>query len=465
MGLGQVSIGMLIFALMSFSEAQRRTWKAEAASGEVRTSEVQQTGLRKPLEGPSQNPVPAVLGPLAPAQTNVVVVRPNQLEPSLAARLQDPMSVQFHQLLQGPVKKVTWRFPQAPLKPTEPPVPFQLREPVSANSVAVECGENRVYVEVKQDFFGTGHLLMPSSITLGGCGPSGQDVTANVLIFESELQACNSVLRMTEDELVYSFVVTSTSEPLPDTPITREDGATVRVECRYLRKNNVSSSALVPTWLPYVATEVAEEQLIFSLRLMTDDWQYERPSNQYYLGDLINIEASVMQFNHVPLHVLVDSCVATPVPDVNAVPRYSIIENHGCLVDAKITGSHSTFMAQEQSDKLQFQLEAFRFHQDNSGLVYITCYLVATAASVPSDSENKACSYFANRWTAAFGDDQVCRCCDASCTLRKGRDVSSEELQMDRVSLGPLLVEEDPNGADEPEELVQTSIDNKAEFT
>ena len=59
------------------------------------------------------------------------------------------------------------------------------------------------------------------------------------------------------------------------------------------------------------------------------DWTSERPSNQYYLGELINIEASVLQFNHVPLRVLVDSCVATPVPDLNAIPRYSFIENYG----------------------------------------------------------------------------------------------------------------------------------------
>lgn len=63
--------------------------------------------------------------------------------------------------------------------------------------------------------------------------------------------------------------------------------------------------------------------------LLVDDWSSERPSNQYYLGQLINIEASVLQFNHVPLRVLVDSCVATAVPDVTAVPSYSFIENYG----------------------------------------------------------------------------------------------------------------------------------------
>ena len=71
---------------------------------------------------------------------------------------------------------------------------------------------------------------------------------------------------------------------------------------------------------------VAVPKLFFPL---ADDWSSQRPSNVYYLGDIINIEASVKVYNHVPLRVFVDSCVATRVADVNSVPRYSFIENHG----------------------------------------------------------------------------------------------------------------------------------------
>ncbi len=65
------------------------------------------------------------------------------------------------------------------------------------------------------------------------------------------------------------------------------------------------------------------------LFFLADDWSYERPSHSYFLGDLINIEASVTVYNHVPLRVFVDHCVATQEPDVTALPRYSFIENHG----------------------------------------------------------------------------------------------------------------------------------------
>lgn len=60
-----------------------------------------------------------------------------------------------------------------------------------------------------------------------------------------------------------------------------------------------------------------------------DDWKFKRASNQYYLGDVINIEASVSQYNHMPLRVFVVYCVATLEPDVNAEPQYAFIQNLG----------------------------------------------------------------------------------------------------------------------------------------
>ncbi|XP_016427518.1 zona pellucida sperm-binding protein 3-like, partial [Sinocyclocheilus rhinocerous] len=233
------------------------------------------------------------------------------------------------QLLQGPVKPLSWRFPIVPEVQSELAVDFQLRQPVTPSSVAVQCGENRVLVEVKKDLFSNGQLIQPSGLSMGGCPVVGEDSASRVLIFEYELQDCNSVLMMTEDELVYTFALTYTPEVFAGTPITRADRAVVGVQCHYQRFYNVSSNALRPTWVPYASTEVGEEVLMFSLKLMMDDWSYQRPSNLYFLGDVINIEASVKVYNHVPLRVFVDRCVATQVPDVNAHPRYSFIENHG----------------------------------------------------------------------------------------------------------------------------------------
>ncbi|CAM4724963.1 unnamed protein product [Leuciscus chuanchicus] len=360
----------------------------------------------------SRSPALSPLGLWNPLQVASQFQSP--LGPDSKSLAHEPFGLQEKQLLEGPVKPLDWRYPIVPEVQRELAVDFQLREPVTPCSVTVQCGENRVLVEVQQDFFSNGQLIQPTGLSLGGCPVVGPDPGSRVLLFEYELQDCNGVLMMNEDELVYTFSLTYTPEAFAGTPITRANGAIVGVQCHYQRLQNVSSDALRPTWVPYASTEAGGEVLLFSLKIMMEDWSYQRPSYSYFLGGVINIEASVKQYNHVPLRVFVDSCVATQVPDVNSLPRYSFIENHGCFVDAKTTASSSRFMPRSQVDKIQFQLEAFMFQEGKSPSIYITCILKATLASAPSDTQRKSCS-FANGWLAADGNDQVCGCCDSTC--------------------------------------------------
>uniref|UniRef100_S4RZ99 ZP domain-containing protein n=1 Tax=Petromyzon marinus TaxID=7757 RepID=S4RZ99_PETMA len=95
------------------------------------------------------------------------------------------------------------------------------------------------------------------------------------------------------------------------------------------RKGNVSSNAIKPTWIPFSSAKVMQQQLSFTLRLMTDDWSVARPSTVYQLGQTLNVEASMQTVNHVPLRIFVVSCFATPVPDRNSPLSYQIISNSG----------------------------------------------------------------------------------------------------------------------------------------
>ncbi|XP_072556282.1 zona pellucida sperm-binding protein 3-like [Paramormyrops kingsleyae] len=288
-------------------------------------------------------------------------------------------------------------------------------------------------VDVQQDLLAIGQLINASDITFGGCAPIGQDASGT----------------MTADALVYSFALIYTPRGINGLPIVRTNGAVVGIECHYLRKQNVSSNALVPTWIPYYATMAAEAQLSFSLRLMDDAWQNERASNVYFLGSVLNIEAAVLVGNSQPLRVFVDSCVATLVPDVSSVPSYAFVQNSGCLTDAKVTGSRSQFLPRKQDDKLQLQLDAFRFSQDGRSSMFITCSLRATVASVPVDSQHKACSFSlaANRWMSVDGNDQVCGCCDTSCGPAGVAGAQGTGV------LGPIAIQQGPPMGSQPGQL------------
>ncbi|XP_065111181.1 zona pellucida sperm-binding protein 3-like [Paramisgurnus dabryanus] len=388
-----------------------------------------------PLSSASRGSVPVPPGLWNPSQMSFQ--NPGPLRSDTKKLPQDPFGVQSQQVMQAVVEPLDWRYPVVPEIQANVAVDFQQKQPVTPSSVAIQCGESSILVEVKQDLFSNGQLIDPSGLHLGGCSPVAQDFDSKILIFEYALQDCGSVLMMTNDELVYMFVLTYTPQPLGGTMINRADGATVNIQCHYQRNYNVSSNVLNPAWVPYSSTEVGEEVLLFSLKLMTDDWMYQRPSAQYYLGDIINIEGSVKVYNHVPLRVFVDGCVATQVPDPRVPPQYSFIENNGCFVDAKNTGSSSHFLPRTRTDAIQFQLEAFLFKQQTNPSIYITCLLRATTAVASTDAQHKSCSFIGNRWFAADGNDQVCGCCDSTC----GPETTSADVQWEgKASVGPLTV-------------------------
>lgn len=62
---------------------------------------------------------------------------------------------------------------------------------------------------------------------------------------------------------------------------------------------------------------------------LSDNWQFERGSFSYFVGDPINFEVSAIIGNHMPLRVYVDHCVATATPDTEATLRYDFIEHYG----------------------------------------------------------------------------------------------------------------------------------------
>ncbi|XP_066578617.1 zona pellucida sperm-binding protein 3 [Amia ocellicauda] len=295
-------------------------------------------------------------------------------------------------------------------------LPGQSRAGAVTQTVFLRCLEATVEITVLADLYAVGTAISGSDLRLGPPAAPGSCTVASPggesFVITAELQDCGSELSFTEDLLVYSNTLFYTPAPSPG-GIIRMNNASIPLECHYNRMANVSSDALKPTWVPFTSTRSAEDVLDFSLQLMTDDWSSQRPSNVFYLGDMLHLEASVNLTGHLPLRLFVDRCVATLEPNQTSSPSYAFIENHGCFVDSKATGSSSRFLPRPQDSSLRMQLEAFRFHQDARSSLYITCHLTMALAS-QNDAQNKACS-FVQRWQSVDGSDQVCSCCDSSC--------------------------------------------------
>ncbi|MBN3291300.1 ZP3 protein, partial [Polypterus senegalus] len=283
-------------------------------------------------------------------------------------------------------------------------------------TVNAQCTDSEVIVTISPDLLGIQKLVQPSDLSMGGCGvtsPAG----AQPFVIEAPLQGCGSTVEMLGALIVYTFTLDYNPSPIDGLPIVRTNPAVVQIECQYNRLHNVNSNALNPTWVPYTSTISAEDILGFSLVIMSSDWSGPSPSNTFFLGDLINLQASVDSTNHEPLCVFVDSCVATPGSNASA-PAYTFIGNNGCFLDSKLTGSNSQFMSPRVAQSvMQFQLDAFRFYGLTTSSIFITCHLKVTLVSANVDPLNKDCSYNSalSQWSSVDGDNAVCSYCDTSC--------------------------------------------------
>uniref|UniRef100_A0A3Q2VCM6 Zona pellucida sperm-binding protein 3 n=1 Tax=Haplochromis burtoni TaxID=8153 RepID=A0A3Q2VCM6_HAPBU len=307
-----------------------------------------------------------------------------------AAKLQSKQNQQA-------LEPLSWKFPEDPVDRVNKPFKFELKQPVAAYRVAVRCGESKIFVEVSRDLLGLGKLIKPEEISLGGCSATDTDDSSHVLVFESELHSCGSKLVLTENAFIYAFALAYNPKVFGRSGITRSQSAVIRLECHYQRQHSASSDPEHPAWMSSEATRRAQTQQHFSLKLMTDDWKFERTSTRYALVDVIHMEAAVLVQTPTPLRVLVDSCV---------------------VLDGCLGGQHtiSRFMPRSQPDKLRGLIS---FKQ-----IYISCLLKAVSASAPVTIENKACSFYEGMWMAVDGKNDFCTCCESTCGMRKIRALS-----------------------------------------
>ncbi|XP_053825576.1 zona pellucida sperm-binding protein 3-like [Vidua macroura] len=293
--------------------------------------------------------------------------------------------------------------------------------PHSRAPVEVQCQEARLEVTVHRDLFGNGRLVSAAELSLGpaACKHSRLDPSQKTVTFSAGLHECGSTVQVTPDSLIYRTLLSYDPSPGSNPAIVRSDPAVIPIECHYPRRDNVSSNvtsgSIRPTWAPFNSALASQEKLLFSLRLMNEDWSSERDLSAFRLGDVLNIQAEVGAHSHVPLRLFVDSCVATLGPGAGNEPHYAIIDFNGCLVDGRSDATSSAFVTpRPRQDVLRFQIDAFRFAGDPRSLIYITCHLKVTPAEQSPDALNKACSFSKarNAWAPVEGTRDICSCCE-----------------------------------------------------
>nr|ALT10057.1 zona pellucida protein ZPC3 [Eleginops maclovinus] len=285
----------------------------------------------------------------------------------------------------------------------------QISEPQfnEGSTVGVRCTEASMIIVVKADLFNNGRLLSPGELFLGEvknsqssqCRPAAAAGDSEY-VFEAGLQDCGSKFITSKDSVIYSnklIILLAAGQH----GITRTTHAVVPVSCHYKRTQFDGRNSQQPS----LSAPAMYSTDAFSLKLMIEDWTRETLTSVFYTGDLLHLEASYTSPDAGHRRLFIDSCVATLSPDPTSVPRYYLIENHGCLIDAKEEGSNALFYPRTRASSLQLQLTAFLFPQDTRN----------SPEHSNSELYLSILAETAHIWINVDGSDEVCRCCDDTC--------------------------------------------------
>ncbi|KAK3530466.1 hypothetical protein QTP86_024374 [Hemibagrus guttatus] len=294
------------------------------------------------------------------------------------------------------------------LLPTLPSPTIKLPSP--PKSVQLLCHIDRIYVRVMKSLFTNPEA--EKYLKVGTC-PVNKN-TPEHYYFLYPINSCNVQRHENENRVLYSN--TLTYEPVSDELVIRELPFSVQLECRYNKHFRSYSIGYQPQ--VEAGTVLLSLQGVVSLTPVDENWKPLSMVQSHTVGQPVYFEAKAPD-SLTGKRLYLNKCYITASPDPDATPKYTVIDNYGCMVDSK-TSHHSKFYPSEYKTTLRFSVGAFMF-KDMAAMpedkieMFIHCDLTV-GKELPTPSI-KSCSYDAQTagWSELYENDSVCACCDASC--------------------------------------------------
>ncbi|KAL1259889.1 hypothetical protein QQF64_010466 [Cirrhinus molitorella] len=296
--------------------------------------------------------------------------------------------------------------------------------------VNVVCQMKKMIVKVHKRILATDGLH--SKLKLGTCDIS--KTTKHYHVFIYDMDQCGSKRKLINNRVTYSNILHYS--PVMDLgPIRRTMPFTVPVECHFNRYHYSYKIGYVPQ-VQY-QNHFKPLRTVDSVALTPRDelWRRLSPTEEYTIGHPMYFQA-----DGPPLaedeRLFVDSCYVTISSSHLSMPRFTVIDNHGCMTDSK-SSRWSKFIQSGQRNVVRFSLDAFLFHGMLGEHLYMHCEI--SVGSFNPMASAKSCTYnqSTNRWEELYGSNTVCLCCDSTC-LSSDLIVSSKVITSE-----PWIMESD----------------------
>ncbi|XP_062866908.1 zona pellucida sperm-binding protein 3 [Trichomycterus rosablanca] len=298
--------------------------------------------------------------------------------------------------------------------PTKKPVSVQDSQP---KTIEILCHLDRIYVRVLKNLLTS--LDAWKNLKVGTCVVN--QMTSGYYFFLYAINSCG--VKRQEDEDRVTFSNTLTYEPVTNGLFTRE----------LLTWNVITPK----TWKPLA------------------NWQ------SFVAGQPMYFVAKAPE-SQEGKRLYLNKCYITTSQDPESTPKYTVLDNYGCMVDGKNT-PQSTFFPSNSMTTVRFAVGAILFKDmvrpGTQKSMFFHCEMTLGPESATLSA--KSCLYKTNtkQWSELYGKDHAC--CDASCpspeSLIAVKMISSDAWELEYESEYDTPVPR--NFKSEEEDLDKTDFD------
>ncbi|KAM9770559.1 zona pellucida sperm-binding protein 3 isoform 2-T2 [Menidia menidia] len=307
-------------------------------------------------------------------------------------------------------------------------------------SVGLQCHFDKIIVKIEKDVFKSEDAF--KYLKLGTC-PVTHGNKDYYFLMHSLKSNCGFKVKSLPDYLS----IGTTLHYKPTSPVVRDMPFDILLQCRYPRWFYSYKVGYRPQLQGGTIYKALQPKSRLSISPQVGSGKAIPRSKTYNLGQPICFEASVPEqtVDADDRRIYIKKCFVTSSQDPNSHPKYSVIDNQGCMIDGKKT-LQSKFLAGGSKMVQKFCLGTFLFNDSVSAIssqqLHIHCEM--SVGPLSPSSHLKACNYdhVTKKWKELYGTDHVCACCESTCSSAKesqklvsGRtwrvDSSCEEVKED----------------------------------
>ncbi|XP_071764874.2 zona pellucida sperm-binding protein 3 [Centroberyx gerrardi] len=287
------------------------------------------------------------------------------------------------------------------------------------NMIDVLCHVDRMYVRIRREFLNTKAAY--KFLKLGTC-PVNQATTDHYYLLYLLTNDCGFKTENNPDQMAISNVLHY--KPDPTSPVVREMPFDIPLQCNYHRFHHAYKVGFYPKIEGGTVFKALKSKTGATLTPQDASGKEIAGSKTYTMGQPMQFVAKLSDNTATQKSgnqkLYVNKCFMTASQDPNSSPKYTVIDNQGCMVDGMVT-DQSKFITDASEMTQTFRIGAFIFKDMVSSAaspkqLYMHCEIVV-GPSIPT-ATSKACNYDSatKKWKELYGYDSVCVCCDSSCS-------------------------------------------------